>query len=88
MAATAPDINLSSISEAGAAGLEKTFSGRQLTLVLEGYMAGIKNVFIFAIAGAAAAVLVALLIPATRLPAHEEQKTDDDGETMSASIEK
>jgi len=42
-------------------------------------MDGIKNVFIFAIAGAAASVLVALLIPQTRLPAHEEKADDEKG---------
>jgi MFS transporter, DHA2 family, glioxin efflux transporter len=77
LAATAPDISSSSISSAGAAGLRNTFSGQELTLVLEAYMAGIKNVFIFAIAGAAATVLVALLIPPTRIPAHEEKKTNE-----------
>ena len=55
--------------------------------MLEAYMAGIKNVFIFAVAGAAATVLVALLIPPTRIPAHEEKKTDEK-EAADASIDK
>jgi hypothetical protein len=88
MAATAPEISSSRISEAGAAGLRNAFSGQELTLVLEAYMAGIKNVFIFAVAGAAASVLVALLIPPTRLPSSEEKKTDDDREAANASMDK
>lgn len=75
MAATG--ISTSAVNEAGAAGLSNNFSGEELTSILEAYMAGIKNVFIFAVAGAAATVLVAFLIPPTRLPSHEEQKTDD-----------
>lgn len=66
-----------SISEAGATGLRDTFSGKQLNLVLEAYMVGVKNVFLFAIAAAAASFLVALLIPPTRLPAPEEKKLND-----------
>jgi hypothetical protein len=54
--------------------------------MLDEYMAGIKNVFVFSIAGAAASVLVALLIPPTRLPAHDE-KADDENEAVSASID-
>lgn len=88
MAATAPDISPSRISAAGAAGLRNAFSGRELTLVLEAYMAGIQNVFIFAVTGAAASVLVALLIPPTRLPAPEEKKTGDDQEVASSSMDK
>jgi hypothetical protein len=78
MATTAPEISPSAISEAGAASLRDTFKGQELTLLLEAYMAGIKNVFIFAIAGAAASVLGALLIPPTRLPTSEEKKGDEE----------
>ncbi|KAL1874403.1 hypothetical protein VTK73DRAFT_329 [Phialemonium thermophilum] len=74
LASTAPGISWGMVNEAGAAGLPNIFSGEELALVLEAYMAGIQNVFIFAIAGAAATVLVALLIPATRIPAHEKDK--------------
>ena len=53
--------------------------------MLEAYMAGIKNVFIFAVAGAAATVLVALLIPPTRIPAHEEKTNEKEAANASAS---
>jgi hypothetical protein len=86
VAATAPEISPIQISEAGASGLSKNFSGQQLTVLLEAYMAGIKNVFIFAIAGATASLLVAFLIPPTRLPAHEE-KTGEEKEAASADLE-
>jgi hypothetical protein len=51
-------------------------------------MGGIKNVFMFAIVGATANVLVALLIPATRLPAPEEKGTSDDRESVNGTIDK
>jgi hypothetical protein len=85
-AVIAPEISPSSISKAGVSGLRKAFNGQELTLLLEAYMAGIKNVFIFAIAAAAASVLVALMIPRTRLPAHEE-KTDDENQPASAGMD-
>lgn len=74
LAATAPEISASSISKAGAAGLRNTFKGQGLASVLDAYMAGIRNVFIFAIAATAASVLVALLIPPTRIPSPEGKK--------------
>ncbi|KAJ4389518.1 hypothetical protein N0V93_006988 [Gnomoniopsis smithogilvyi] len=83
----ATGISAMAVNEAGAAGLSNTFSGRELTLVLEAYMAGIHNVFIFAVAGATATVLVALLIPPTRIPSHEE-KNEEDEEAGDASIAK
>jgi hypothetical protein len=86
MAVTAPEISPSSISKAGVSGLRNAFNGQELTLLLEAYMAGIKNVFLFAIAGVAASVLVALMIPLTRLPAHEE-KTDDENQTASEGMD-
>jgi hypothetical protein len=83
MAEAAPQISPSQISEAGASGLRTAFSGQDLVLLLDAYMAGIKNVFAFAIAGAAASVFVALLIPLTRIPAHDEKEKDEaDGSSL------
>jgi hypothetical protein len=80
MAEIAPEISPNIISKAGATGLRNVFSGKELTLLLEAYMAGIKNVFLFAVVGAAASVLVALLIPPIRLPAPEAKTTDEERE--------
>jgi hypothetical protein len=77
MASAAPQVSPSRINEAGASGLRTAFSGQDLVLLLDAYMAGIKNVFAFAIAGAAASVFVALLIPWTRLPARDEKKVGE-----------
>jgi uncharacterized membrane protein YraQ (UPF0718 family) len=88
VAAVAPEISPKSISEAGAAGLRKTFSGQELNLVLEAYMAGVKNVFAFAVAGSAASVLLALMIPPTRLPSHDEQDKNEDSYVASTSTDK
>lgn len=87
LADTAPRISTSRVNEAGATGLTNVFSGQELTLVLEAYMAGIKNVFLFAVIGTAATVLVALLIPPIRIPAHEEKKIGDK-EVVNASSDK
>jgi hypothetical protein len=87
MAATAPDISPSRISEAGASGLRSTFSGNHLTLLLDAYMAGIKNVFIFAIAGTVATALVACLIPPTRLPVPENEDKKSHREKANAGID-
>jgi hypothetical protein len=88
MAATAPEINPSKISEAGASGLRSSFNGNDLTLLLDAYMAGITNVFIFAMAGTVATLLIAFLIPPTRLPAPEKENQEDHREGTIAGIEK
>lgn len=75
---TAPQISRTRIDAAGAADLDNSFSGTELTLVLEAYMAGIKNVFIFAIAGVVATFLVSLMIPPTRIPAATPEEKDDE----------
>lgn len=77
MASAAPQISPSRISQAGASGLRTSFSGQDLVLLHDAYMAGIKNVFAFAIAGAAASVFVALLIPWTRIPTRDENNVDE-----------
>jgi hypothetical protein len=87
MADIVPEISPSRISRAGASGLRNVFSGKELTLLLEAYMAGIKNVFLFAVAGAATSVLIALLIPLTRLPAPEAKTTNTERELANVSRE-
>jgi hypothetical protein len=87
MADTAPEISPSIISRVGAAGLRSVFSGQELAFLLEAYMSGIKNVFLFAIAGAAASVLIALLIPPTRLPAPKAKTTNEEGEMANVPID-
>jgi hypothetical protein len=85
VAATAPEIDPIKISEAGASGLRSTFSGKDLTLLIDAYMAGIKSVFTFAVAGSVATVLVAFMIPPTRLPAPEKEAKEDQEEGANAS---
>jgi MFS transporter, DHA2 family, glioxin efflux transporter len=92
LATISPGINLAKVSEAGASGVRDAFSGEDLVHVVDAYMVGIKNVFAFVLAGAAATLLSAFLIPPTRVPAHDEQKADekmDDKEAAAdASIDK
>lgn len=53
------------------------FTGEELTAVTNAYMVGIKDVFAFGLAGAVAAVLLALLIPLKQLPDHQHKKMDE-----------
>jgi hypothetical protein len=84
VAATAPEIDPIKISEAGASGLRRTFSGKDLTLLIDAYMAGIESVFTFAVAGSVATVLVAFMIPPTRLPAPEKEAKEGQEEGANA----
>ncbi|KAF4769213.1 hypothetical protein N7455_008931 [Penicillium solitum] len=61
----------------GAAEVQHVFTGEELTAVTNAYMVGIKDVFAFNLAGAVAAVLLALLIPLKQLPDHQHKKTDE-----------
>lgn len=76
IATTSPNISPIDISEAGATGLGNTFSGEDLEFVLEAYMKGVTNVFIFAVAGTVAAFFLAFLIPFKKIPAHDENSHD------------
>jgi len=63
----------------GASEIRHVFSGEQLRAITNAYMVGIKDVFAFGLAGAVAAVLLALLIPLKKLPDHEKKKTEETG---------
>lgn len=73
------NINTSLALGTGAAEIQHLFTGEQLKAVNNAYMVGIKDVFAFGLAGAAAAVLLALLIPQKQLPGHQQKKTEESG---------
>jgi hypothetical protein len=68
-----PNIDAILVINTGASEIRDRFEGEDLEAVTNAYMIGIKAVFIFAIAGSALAVLLALLIPFRKLPAHEDR---------------
>ncbi|CAP96139.1 dynein heavy chain [Penicillium rubens] len=63
----------------GASEIQHVFKGDELRAVTNAYMVGIKDVFAFGLAGAAAAVLLALLIPLRQLPDHDSKKKLETG---------
>ena len=80
--ATAPNLDASQVLGTGASDIRHVFSGRDLTAVLGAYMVGIKDVFAFALAGSALAVLVAFVIPFQKLPDHGSKKTEEKATTV------
>ncbi|KAJ9142482.1 putative MFS transporter [Pleurostoma richardsiae] len=68
LAEIAPNIDAAKVLETGASDIKTVFTGNELTKVLSAYMAGIKAVFAFSLAGAALTVLISLMVPFTRLP--------------------
>ncbi|KAJ6125185.1 hypothetical protein N7471_012502 [Penicillium samsonianum] len=77
LARIAPQIDSAEILYIGVSEVVNVYKGEQLTLVREAYMAGIKDVFAFALAGTALTVVLALLIPFKRLPSHETKEAED-----------
>ncbi|KAJ7895197.1 putative MFS transporter [Mycena olivaceomarginata] len=71
LAASELNIDAATVLATGASELQRVFSGDELAAVLSAYMTGMKGVFAFSLAGTAFTVLLALLIPFKRLPAHD-----------------
>ncbi|KAK9782214.1 putative MFS transporter [Seiridium cardinale] len=67
LSSIAPNLDLAKVLATGATQIRQIFSGTDLDAVLKAYMVGIKDVFAFSMAGAGLTVLLALLIPSTRL---------------------
>lgn len=59
----APEIDIELVLATGATELREVFHGADLGAVIEAYMIGITDVFIFSLAGAGLTVFLALLIP-------------------------
>lgn len=77
LARIAPQIDPGEILHIGVSDIANLYKGEQLNLVREAYMAGIKDVFAFALAGTVLTVVFSLLIPFKRLPSHQTKKTED-----------
>ena len=75
LAQTASNIDAVQVINTGATEIQHVFNGDDLDAVLKAYMIGIKDVFAFALAGGALAVLLALMIPLRRLPDHGNKET-------------
>ena len=78
---TAPNLDPAQVLGTGASDLHQVFKGNDLDAVLAAYMVGIKDVFACALAASVFSVLLALAIPFTKLPDHDNKKTE--GETVN-----
>ncbi|TVY37366.1 Dehydrocurvularin exporter [Lachnellula subtilissima] len=77
LASTAPNIDAAIVLATGATDIQRIFSGGDLVAVLDAYMSGIKDVFAFSMAGAAATAVIALAIPFKKVPSNESRKTEE-----------
>ncbi|KAH8429264.1 MDR family MFS transporter [Aspergillus melleus] len=77
LAITAPQLDPQKILYTGVSELQNTFRGSELALVRQAYMVGIKDVFAFAMAGAALTVVLAMVIPFKKLPSHDDKIVQD-----------
>ncbi|KAJ5553897.1 HC-toxin efflux carrier TOXA [Penicillium frequentans] len=68
LASNAPNIDPVQVLNTGASEISHVFHGAELAAVTKAYMAGIKDVFAFSLAGAALTVVLSLLIPFKKLP--------------------
>jgi hypothetical protein len=67
LATSAPNVDAVRVLATGATQIREVFTGVDLEAVIRVYMVGIKDVFLFSLAGAAFTVLLALLIPFKKL---------------------
>lgn len=82
LAAIAPQIDAQTVLATGASELQDVFHGADLLMVRQAYMTGIKDVFAFAMTGAALTAVLSLLVPRMRLPGYEKKEIDG-GEAAS-----
>ena len=75
IATKAPNLNPGQVLATGATDIQRVFSGPDLTAVLTSYMAGIKDVFAWSMAGALFTAVLALVVPFKKMPDVENQKT-------------
>ena len=73
-----PTLTLSrSVLGTGASEIHNAYIGEDLAAMLAAYIVGIKDVFIYTLAGSALAVLLALAIPFKKLPNHDSKMTEE-----------
>jgi MFS transporter, DHA2 family, glioxin efflux transporter len=82
-----PSINAQTAITTGASELRQVFAGDDLVAVIDSYMIGIKGVFAFIVAGTAFSVLLALLVPMERLPAHDDSNQAGDESTYGGKVD-
>nr|AHV78251.1 ResE [Sarocladium zeae] len=71
------DIDPLEVINTGASEIGDIFTGQELEAVIRSYMDGLKDVYLFGLAGSAAAVLLSLVIPFKRLPDADSKKVEE-----------
>jgi hypothetical protein len=79
LATTGPSIIPGLVLSTGATELHRVFSGPDLLAILSSYMAGIKDVFAWSLAGAAFTAVLALVVPFKKMPPVEDGPTKEKG---------
>ena len=74
--ATSPNIAAVMAISTGASEIQHIFVGDDLSAVTNAYMVGIQDVFAFALASSAFAVLLAFMIPFKKLPDYDNNKRE------------
>ncbi|KAF2092922.1 MFS gliotoxin efflux transporter glia [Rhizodiscina lignyota] len=74
---TPSNVDAVKVLNTGASEIQHVFSGGDLAAVVGAYMVGIKDVFAFALAASAFAVLLAFMIPFKKLPDYDSKKTEE-----------
>ncbi|KAL7783306.1 putative MFS transporter [Trichoderma afarasin] len=87
LAQLAPQISSQQVLATGASDFQSVFHGADLLAVRQAYMTGIKDVFAFAMAGAALTAVLPLIIPRNRLPGFDKKEADKESNDSSESNE-
>jgi hypothetical protein len=84
----APHLDPLRVLGTGASEIRDVFKGSDRTAVLDAYLSGLKDVFACALAASACAVLVSLMIPFQRLPAHDSKSAEESSTDAGSTIER
>ncbi|KAL7783865.1 putative MFS transporter [Trichoderma ceciliae] len=85
LAQIAPQISAQKVLDTGASDFQSVFQGADLVAVRQAYMIGIKDVFAFAMAGAALTAVLPLIIPRRRLPGFEKKELHEKESEVTSS---
>lgn len=72
-----PNINLTQVSQVGQTMVQHYFKGHELAVITEGYMEGIKDVFVFALTASAFSTLLSLIVPFKRLSDYSQKVKEE-----------
>jgi hypothetical protein len=77
LADNAPNIDAAKVLSTGASEIQRVFTGADLAAVLNAYIIGTKDVFLFSLAGGAFLVVLSLAVPFKKIPSHDNAKVEE-----------